>query len=169
MTTKAYSIKYRNLKKTYETITGKTIADVTWGRIVTRMRRLFQLEIEADNAQSIVEKYATLKKRCPVLFSKSFHFDERWKAFKYFYENGVTYSGKDSLTALGNYLKIEIEKVPLSTRYYWFKQVKLSYKAEKIYSSEDLALVAFVATQWAINKRSPVMKSANPEDNNLAA
>ena len=169
MATKAYSIKYRSLKKAYESIIGKTIADITWGRVVTNLRRNFSLKIEADNAQSIVERYARMKKRCPVFSFKTLCFKERWQAFKHFYDLDVTYSGKDSLTVLADYLGINIDDVPRSTRYYWFSQTGLSYKAENIYGSEDLALVAFVATQWAINKRSQPMKSADPENNKLAA
>lgn len=162
MTTKAYSIKYRHLKKTYESITKKNIVDITWGRIVTDLRRYFSLSIEADNAQSIVETYAGIKKRCPVFSFRTSSFKERWQAFKHFYDLGISYSGKDFLIVFTNYLEVNLDNVPRSTRYYWFSQAGLSYKAESIYSSEDLALVAFVATQWVINKRPQPMKSANP-------
>ena len=170
MTTKAYSINYRKLKETYERITDKSLKDVTWGRLVTDLRRHFFLNVEASNAQSIVETYARIKKRCPAFSFHKTDFKERWQAFKHFYESAdVSRNGKDSLVALTNYLGVNLDEIPRSTRYYWFNQSGLNYKAGSIYSSKDLALVAFVATQWAINKRSQPMKSASPEDNKLAA
>ena len=170
VTTKAYSTKYRNLKETYERIIGKSLKDVTWGRLVTDLRRYFFLNVEANNAQNIVETYAGIKKRCPAFSFHKTDFKERWQAFKHFYESpDINRSGKDSLIALAIYLEVNLDKIPRSTRYYWFNQSGLNYKADSIYSSKDLALVAFVATQWAINKRLQPMKSANPDDNSLAA
>lgn len=170
MTTKAYSIKYRSLKRTYEDITKKSIVDVTWSRVLGGLKQYFSLEVEANNAQNIVETYARLRKQCPAFSFRVSNFKERWQAFKHFYESpDINRSGKDSLIALANYLEVSLNRIPRSTRYYWFSQSGLNYKAESIYSSKDLALVAFVATQWAINRRSQPMKSANPDDNKLAA
>ena len=169
MTTKAYSNKYRKLKEIYERITEKSLKDVTWGRLVTDLRRNFALNVEASDAQSVVETYARIKKRCPAFSFHKTHFKERWQAFKHFYGSGATYTGQNFLTILASYLQINLSDVPRSTRYYWFSQAGLSYAADDIYRANELALVAFVATQWAINKRSQPMKSANPEDNKLVA
>ncbi|MHC5728467.1 MAG: hypothetical protein ACYTXY_31010, partial [Nostoc sp.] len=89
--------------------------------------------------------------------------EERWQAFKHFYSSEGGYSGIEALSALANYLKINLDDVPSSTRYYWFSQVGLSYSAHSTYQSKDLALVAFVAAKWAINRRAQPMKSATIE------
>jgi len=171
VTTKAYSAKYRKLKEIYENITQKKIADVTWGRKLTDLRKHFGLEhIEASNAQKIVEAYAGMKKQCPTFSFTASNFKERFAAFNYFRDSKATYTGQEALVVITNYLKVSLDSVPRSTRYYWFTQAGISYQANRKYSSsDDLPLIAFIAAEWAINKRSPVMKSANPEDNNLAA
>jgi hypothetical protein len=162
--TKRYVAKYRFLKQTYERITVKSISDITWYRLVASLKQYFSLSIESANAQSIVETYAQLKRKCPAFSFRTSDFSERWQAFKHFYDSQfVQYTGQQFLVALADYLKINLDAVPRSTRYYWFSQASLSYKAEKSYQSKDLALVAFVATQWAINKRSQPMKSATIE------
>lgn len=164
MATKRYVTKYRFLKQTYERITAKSISDITWYRLVASLKQYFSLEIESPKAQSIVETYAYLKRKCPAFSFRTSDFNERWQAFKHFYDAQlVQYTGQQFLVALADYLKINLDAVPRSTRYYWFSQATLSYKAEKLYQSKDLALVAFVATQWAINKRSQPMKSADPK------
>ncbi|RCJ42496.1 hypothetical protein A6770_34625 [Nostoc minutum NIES-26] len=161
MATKKYVAKYRNLKQTYERITVKGISDITWYRIVASLKQYFSLEIESANAQSIVETYAQLKRKCPAFSFRTSDFNERWQAFKHFYDaQFVQYTGQQFLIALADYLKINLDNVPRSTRYYWFSQAELSFSAQDVYHSKDLALVAFVAAKWAINKRSQPMKSA---------
>jgi hypothetical protein len=161
---KRYLAKYRLLKGTYEGITGKGISDITWYRVVASLKQYFSLSIESIHAQSIVETYAGMKRKCPAFSFRTSDFSERWQAFKHFYDaQFVQYTGQQFLAALADYLKINLDDVPRSTRYYWFSQADLSYKAEKSYQSKDLALVAFIATQWAINKRSQPMKSASTD------
>jgi len=171
VTTKAYSAKYRKLKNIYQSITQKEIADVTWSRELTKLRKHFGLEhIEASNAQRIVETYAGLKKRCPTFSFTASNFEERFAAFSYFRELKTVYTGQEALIAITNYLKVSLDDVPRSTKYYWFSQSGTSYRADRKYSSaDDLPLIAFIATEWAINKRSQPMKSANPEESKLVA
>lgn len=169
MATKKYVAKYRLLKETYERITGKGISDITWYRIVASLKQYFLLSIESANAQSIVETYAQLKRKCPAFSFRTSDFSSRWQAFKHFYDaREVQYTGQQFLVALADYLKINLDDVPRSTRYYWFSQATLNYKSEKSYHSKDLALVAFVAAKWAINKRSQPVKSATIEVLTLA-
>ncbi len=169
MATKRYLAKYRLLKETYEGITVKGISDITWYRTVASLKQYFSLEIESEKAKSIVEMYAQLKRKCPAFSFRTSDFSERWQAFKHFYDaEEVQYTGQQFLAALADYLKINLDDVPRSTRYYWFSQASLSYKSDKSYQSKDLALVAFIATQWAINKRSQPMKSATIEVLTLA-
>lgn len=169
MATKRYVAKYRKLREVYERIIGKSISDITWYRVVASLKQYFSLEIESIQAQSIVETYAGIKRKCPAFSFRTSDFSARWQAFKHFYDaTEVEYTGQQFLVALADYLKINLEAVPRSTRYYWFSQAGLSYNAKKCYQSKDLALVAFVATQWAINKRSQPMKSAFPKVLTLA-
>ncbi len=169
MATKRYLAKYRLLKETYEGITVKGISDITWYRTVASLKQYFSLEIESEKAKSIVEMYAQLKRKCPAFSFRTSDFNSRWQAFKHFYDAQlVQYTGQQFLVALADYLKINLDNVPRSTRYYWFSQASLSYKSDKSYQSKDLALVAFIATQWAINKRSQPMKSATIEVLTLA-
>ncbi|MBH8578224.1 hypothetical protein I8752_35835 [Nostocaceae cyanobacterium CENA369] len=126
------------------------------------MKQYFSLEIESPNAQNVVETYAQLKRKCPAFSFRTSDFNERWQAFKHFYDaQFVQYTGQQFLIALAEHLKINLDDVPRSTRYYWFSQAELSFSAQDVYHSKDLALVAFVAAKWAINKRSQTMKSAN--------
>lgn len=169
MATKKYLAKYRLLKETYEGITGKGISDITWYRVVASLKQYFSLEIESIHAQSIVETYAGMKRKCPAFSFRTSDFSDRWQAFKHFYDaQFVQYTGQQFLVALADYLKINLDDVPRSTRYYWFSQAALSYNALHSYQSKDLALVAFVASKWAINKRSQPRKSATIEVLTLA-
>lgn len=169
MATKKYVAKYRFLKEAYERIIGKGISDITWYRVVASLKQYFSLEIESIQAQSIVETYAGMKRKCPAFSFRTSNFSSRWQAFKHFYDaEEVQYTGQQFLIALADYLKINLDDVPRSTRYYWFSQANLSYKSLQSYQSKDLALVAFIATQWAINKRSQPMKSATIEVLTLA-
>ncbi|MHC5862256.1 hypothetical protein [Nostoc sp.] len=169
MATKKYVAKYRLLKETYEGITGKGISDITWYRTVASLKQYFSLSIESEKAISIVETYAGMKRKCPAFSFRTSDFSERWQAFKHFYDaEEVQYTGQQFLVALADYLKINLDDVPRSTRYYWFSQANLSYKSLQSYQSKDLALVAFIATQWAINKRSQPIKSATIEVLTLA-
>ncbi|MHC5823741.1 MAG: hypothetical protein ACYT04_49885 [Nostoc sp.] len=164
MATKKYVAKYRLLKETYEGITGKGISDITWYRTVASLKQYFSLEIESEKAISIVETYAGMKRKCPAFSFRTSDFSERWQAFKHFYDaEEVQYTGQQFLVALADYLKINLDDVPRSTRYYWFSQANLSYNALHSYQSKDLALVAFVAAKWAINRRVQPMKSATIE------
>jgi hypothetical protein len=162
--TKQYVAKYRNLKQTYERITEKDISDITWYRTVASLKQYFSLSIESTNAQSVVETYAHLKRKCPAFSFRTSDFTSRWQAFKHFYDaQFVQYTGQQFLAVLADYLKINLGDVPRSTRYYWFSQAGLSFKTENTYHSKDLALVAFVAAKWAINKRLQPLKSAEPK------
>jgi hypothetical protein len=168
--TKEYLSKYRQLKEAYERIIGKSIADVTWYRVVGNLKRYFSFEVEAPEALLIVESFADLKRRYGAFSFSSPDFNERWVTFKHFYNGeNIQYTCKQFLTLLAEHLKIDLEDVPRSTRYYWFDRAGVKYQAEEYRHNKDLALVAFVATQWAINKRSQPMKSADPENNKLAA
>lgn len=164
MATKQYLAKYRHLKQTYERITEKDISDITWYRIVASLKQYFSLEIESLQAKNIVETYAGMKRKCPAFSFRTSDFNSRWQAFKYFYDGQlVQYTGQQFLRVLADYLKINLDDVPRSTRYYWFSQAGLSFNALNTYHSKDLALVAFVAAKWAINKRSQPAKSAEPK------
>jgi hypothetical protein len=162
--TKKYVAKYRFLKETYERITEKDISDITWYRIVASLKQYFSLEIESEKAKNIVETYAHLKRKCPAFSFRTSDLNSRWQAFKHFYDAQlVQYTGQQFLRVLADYLEINLDDVPRSTRYYWFSQAGLSFNALNTYHSKDLALVAFVAAKWAINKRSQPMKSATIE------
>lgn len=163
MTTKIYSVKYRQLKQIYERNIGKQISDITWYRVVAFLKQRFSLNVESANAQEIVETFAGLRRRYGALTPSSKGFNERWQVFKHFYELDASYNGKSFLVALADYLKINLDDVPRSTRYYWFSQAGLSFNALNTYHSKDLALVAFVAAKWAINRRPQPMKSALPQ------
>ncbi|MBD2359414.1 hypothetical protein H6G41_33375 [Tolypothrix sp. FACHB-123] len=163
MPTKVYSAKYRQMKQIYERKMGKQVSDITWYRVVAFLKQRFSLNVESRNAQEIVEMFAGLRRRYGALTPASKGFNERWQVFKHFYELDASYNGKSFLVALADYLKINLDDVPRSTRYYWFSQAGLSFNAFHTYHSKDLALVGFVAAKWAINKRSQPMKSAIPE------
>ncbi|MBN3906572.1 MAG: hypothetical protein HWQ35_08430 [Nostoc sp. NMS1] len=169
MATKKYVAKYRLLKETYEGITGKGISDITWYRTVASLKQYFSLSIESEKAISIVETYAGMKRKCPAFSFRTSDFNSRWQAFKHFYDGQfVQYTGQQFLVALADYLKINLDDVPRSTRYYWFSQAGLSFNALHTYHCKDLALVAFVAAKWAINRRPQPMKSATTEVLTLA-
>jgi hypothetical protein len=168
--TKEYLSKYRQLKKAYERIIGKSIADVTWYRVVGNLKRYFGFEVEASSALLIVESFADLKRRYGAFSFNNPDFNERWATFKHFYDGEkIEYTCKQFLMLLAEHLKIDLQDVPRSTRYYWFERAGIKYQADEYRRSKDLALVAFVATNWAIAKRSQRVKSANPEDNKLVA
>jgi hypothetical protein len=161
--TKAYSIKYRKLKRVYELGLGREVSDTTWARVVSTLKQCFDFKVESKDSQIYVETIANLKRRYGTFSIRSEGFFERWKAFKYFYSMDKDFSGRGFLNSLSNYLDIDIKDVPRSTKYYWFNKAGISYKTDQIYKSKDLSLVAFIACKWAINKRPVTMKSANPE------
>ena len=164
MATKEYTTKYRRLKKAYERIMGKEVSDITWYRTASTLKRHFNFNVEALGALLIVEAFADLKKRYAAFSFKTSDFEERWSLFKDFYEAKDTeYTCKQFLDLLADRLQIDLKEVPRSTRYYWFERVGVQYQADEHRHSKDLALVAFVAAKWAINRRTATMKSASPE------
>lgn len=120
-----------------------------------------------DAPEKLVILIGDLKRRFGTFSGKSENFNERWKAFKHFYGMDKEFSGRGFLNTLANYLQIKLKDVPRSTKYYWFNKAGISYQVNQMYKSKDLALVAFIACNWAINKRPVVMKSASPEAYNL--
>ena len=167
MASKRYCRLYRKLKRIYEREVGKEVADVTWQRVVSTLKQHFDFNVESSNAENLVKLIAGYKLRYGIFSGRTKGFNERWEAFNYFYQLDKQLSGKDFLTALTKYLKISLSSIPRSTRYYWFTKACLSYKTNERYESKDLALVAFIACKWAINKRSSVMKSAEPNNYKL--
>ena len=63
MATKEYIAKYRQLKQIYERELNKQIADITWYRVVATLKQHFSFEVQAVDAQKIVEGFAGLKRR----------------------------------------------------------------------------------------------------------
>ncbi|NJN12902.1 MAG: hypothetical protein HC836_37180 [Richelia sp. RM2_1_2] len=167
MPSKSYCLKYRRLKRIYEREIGKEVADITWRRVLSTLKQHFDFKVEALNSENLVKRIGNFKKQYGIFSGRSEGFNERWKAFSHFYEMDKQFSGKDFLIALAKYLQIELKDVPRSTKYYWFTKACLSYKTNGSYESKDLALVAFIACKWAINKRSSVMKSAEPNNHKL--
>ena len=167
MPLKSYSIKYRKLKQAYEKEVGKKVSDATWGRVVSTLKQIFRFKVESENAEKLVILIGDLKKRFGTFSGRSENFDERWKAFKHFYDMDKQLSARGFLNSLANYLQIELKDVPRSTKYYWFNKADINYKSDQFYESKDLALVAFIACKWAINKRSVEMKSADPNNYKL--
>ncbi|MBW4565690.1 MAG: hypothetical protein KME32_32340 [Mojavia pulchra JT2-VF2] len=163
MATKEYVSKYRQLKLLYERELNKQIADITWYRVVATLKQHFSFEVQAKDAQKIVSAFAGLKRRYGSFTGRGEGFSERWQAFRHFYELDTYYDSRQFFNILADYLKINLEDVPRSTRYYWFERAGLSLSAKEQYHSKDLALVAFVAAKWAINRRAQPMKSAFPQ------
>ncbi|QIR41878.1 hypothetical protein HCG51_34935 (plasmid) [Tolypothrix sp. PCC 7910] len=166
MATKQYIAKYHQLKQVYSRELGKEIADITWYRVVATLKQHFNFNVMSSDAQKIVETFAGFKRRYGSFTGRGEGFSERWQAFKHFYEVDTFYHGEEFLKLLAEHLKINLEDVPRSTPYYWFERAELSFRAENVYHSKDLALVAFVAAKWAINKRpqpTQLMKSATIE------
>lgn len=161
MASKQYCLKYRKLKRIYEREIGKEISDITWRRVLGTLRQHFDFKVESPNAENLVKLIAGYKRRYGIFSGRGEGFNERWKAFKYFYEMNKQLSGEGFLTSLAKHLKVDLNEVPRSTKYYWFSKANLSYKSTKLYESKDLGLVAFIACKWAINKRPIVMKSAD--------
>lgn len=167
MPSKSYCLKYRKLKRIYEREIGKEVADITWRRVLSTLRQQLDFKVEASNAEIIVKRIGDFKRRYGTFSGRSEGFDERWKAFKHFYDMDKQFSGRGFLNALTNYLQVDLKDVPRSTKYYWFNKAGISYQNHHMYESKDLALVAFIASKWAINKRSSVMKSADPNNYKL--
>ncbi|MFN6568229.1 hypothetical protein [Dendronalium sp. ChiSLP03b] len=163
MATKQYIAKYHQLKQAYERELGKEIADITWYRVVATLKQHFNFNVLSSDASKIVETFASFKRRYGSFTGRGEGFSERWQAFRHFYEIDTLFHGGEFLKLLAEHLKINLDDVPRSTPYYWFERAELSFSTENIYHSKDLALVAFVAAKWAINKRSQPMKSANIE------
>ena len=167
MSSKQYCAKYRKLKRIYEREIKKEVADVTWRRVVSTLKQHFDFNVESEDAEKLVLLIAGYKIRYGTFSGRIEGFNERWKAFRHFYEMDKQLSGKSFLLALAKHLKVDFEHVPRSTKYYWFNKAGLSYKKGELYETKDLGLVAFIACKWAINKRSVVMKSADPSNYEL--
>jgi hypothetical protein len=163
MPAKSYSAKYRRLKKVYEKEVGKEVSDSTWSRVVSSLKQQFDFHVESPNSEKLVKVIGDFKRRYRTFSGRSEGFNERWEAFKYFYDMNKDFSGRGFLNALANYLQINLKDVPRSTKYYWFNKADINYKSDQMYKSSDLALVAFIACKWAINKRPETIKTASPE------
>ncbi len=142
------------MKALYEDTYGKQISDRTWYRVVAGLKEYFNYQTEAKSAERIVKLFAGLRHKCPSFNFQKSDFSERYKAFEHFYRMGDTkcYPGQ-FLHELAQYLQINLEEVPRSTKHYWFKRAGLKYSSKELYSIKNLSLVAFVAAQWAINRK----------------
>lgn len=96
MATKEYIAKYRQLKQIYERELNKQIADITWYRVVATLKQHFSFEVQAVDAQKIVEGFAGLKRRYGSFTGRGEGFTERWQAFRHFYEIDAQYQGESS-------------------------------------------------------------------------
>ncbi len=146
--------KNQKMKKIYEQAYGSVIGDATWYRITAGLREHFNYDAGNKNAEIIVRRVAGIKRQCKAFSFRRTDFQERYKYFQHFYGmKGLECYVEQFLEELAQVLKIQIKDVPRSTKHYWFSQAGLNYSSEKLYKMEDLALVAFVAAQWAINRR----------------
>ena len=145
MTTKKYSQKYRQLKRNYENICKKQISDTSWHRLVSQLKNYFDLDIESPKASKIIHHIATLKRTHRNFRVNSENFAECWQLFQHYYQQKTQLTCAEFLADLMQ--KVDLSQVSKTSRYNWFINAGIPYKAEKKYKASDLALVAFQAAK----------------------
>ena len=145
MASKKYSQKYRQLKRNYENICNKQISDISWYRLISQLRNYFDFDIESPNANKIIHHIATLKRTNRNFRVNSENFAECWQLFQHYYQQKTSLTCAEFLAELAQ--KLDLTQVSKTSRYNWFINAGIPYKAEKKYKASDLALVAFQAAK----------------------
>jgi hypothetical protein len=163
MTTKNYQKEYRRLKGIYEQILGKKISDITWYRVVSQLKKHFKLEILGKNSETIIRLFADLKKSTRNFRISNTTFNDSWNIFQYYYQQDHNVTCSEFLEDLSK--RIDLKEVSRTSIYNWFNKAKCSFKADKSYPVQDLALVAFQASKCIQLKQLQKVKSATIEVN----
>lgn len=145
MASKQYCQRYRRLKQVYCATYGKQISDLTWYRITSQLKQFLGFDVMGNNAEVVVKTIASMKRSHRNFRINSESFGECWQLFQHYYQQKQWLSCAEFLADLSQ--KIDLSQVSRTSRYNWFTNAGIPYKADKKYLTSDLALVAFQAVK----------------------
>lgn len=145
MASRDYCQKYRRLKRVYCATYGKDISDLTWYRLTSQLRQFLDFDVTSSNAEVIVKTIASIKRSHRNFRISSDSFADCWAIFQHYYQMKSWLTCAEFLADLAN--KIDLAQVSRTSRYNWFTNAGIPYKADKRYQTSDLALVAFQAAK----------------------
>lgn len=158
----------QQLWKIYETELGETVSYSTWKRRLSELKQLDKtFNLRSKNASKKVRNFAKIRRKRKRIGGRGEHHESRMRAFKFIRNINRDLTGIEFLQLLSNFLQIPLESINQSNFYYWFSRVDLKYNAKELYKNDDLSFVAYVATIWAINKRSNNTKTGPTTSNKL--
>jgi hypothetical protein len=166
MASKSYCQKHRRLKQVYCTTYGKPISDITWYRLTAQLKQFLNFSVTNANAEVIVKTIASMKRSHRNFRIGSENFSECWAIFNDYYKMNTWLSCAEFLEELGR--KIDLSQVSRTSRYNWFTNAGIPYRANKKYSTSDLALVAFQATKCIKSREMKRLEKATQTINAIA-
>ena len=166
MASKSYCQKYRRLKQVYCITYGKPISDITWYRLIAQLKRFLDFSVTNTNAEVIVKTIASMKRSHRNFRICSDNFSECWALFQDYYQMNTWLSCAEFLEELGK--KIDLSQVSRTSRYNWFTNAGIPYRANKEYSTYDLALVAFQAAKCIKSREMKRVEKATQTINAIA-
>ncbi|MBN3946402.1 MAG: hypothetical protein HWQ38_07885 [Nostoc sp. NMS7] len=143
MASKAYCQRFRRLKNLYCQHYGKVISDISWYRLTSQLRQFLDFDVSNKNAEVVIKTIADLKRTHRNFRINSETFSECWQLFQHYYKQDNWLTCAEFLEDLSQ--QIDLTKVSRTSRYNWFANAGIPYKANKRYKTSDLALVAFQA------------------------
>jgi len=161
MASKAYCQKYRNLKSIYIRAYGKEISDISWYRLTSQLKQLLDFSVDKSNAELIIRSIANLKRAHRNFRIDSLHFRECWDIFQHYYQQNKWMTCAEFLADLAKI--IDLSLVSRTSRYNWFVNAHIPYRASQKYFTSNLALVAFQAMKCVKSKEMKKIEEANQE------
>jgi quinolinate synthase len=145
MASKHYCQKYRRLKRVFEDTYQNQISDISWYRLTAQLKRFMDFKVTDSNAEAIVRNIACMKRSHRNFRVNSENFAECWQLFQHYYQQKTWLTCAEFLADLAQ--KLDLNQVSRTSRYNWFVNAGIPYKAEKKYQTSDFALVAFQAAK----------------------
>jgi hypothetical protein len=165
MASKQYCQKFRRLKQIYCNVYGQPISDLTWYRLTAQLRQSLAFDVNSANAEVIIKTIASLKRSHRNFRVNSEDFAECWALFQHYYQQKTWLTCAEFLADLAQ--RIDLSQVSRTSRYNWFVNAGIPYKAEKKYQTSDLALVAFQAAKCIKSRELKRVENAVKNINSL--
>lgn len=165
MASKQYCQKFRQLKQIYCNVYGQPISDLTWYRLTAQLRQSLAFDVTSANAEVIIKTIASLKRSHRNFRVNSEDFAECWALFQHYYQQKTWLTCAEFLADLAP--RIDLSQVSRTSRYNWFVNAGIPYKAEKKYQTSDLALVAFQAAKCIKSRELKRVENAVKNINSL--
>ncbi|WP_414553404.1 hypothetical protein [Anabaena sp. CCY 0017] len=165
MASKQYCQRFRRLKQIYCNVYGQTISDLTWYRLTAQLRQFLNFDVASPSAEMVIKTIASMKRSHRNFRVNSEDFAECWALFQHYYQQNSWLTCAEFLAELAT--KLNLSQVSRTSRYNWFVNAGIPYKAAKKYQTSELALVAFQAAKCIKSREVKAINNATLIINSL--